>query len=69
MMLDPKKDEHPRKKRLVSAPTGVRPQDGSAEPPRFPPVEEEAEAMQMQRAEELQGYRVVLCCRTKPAED
>ncbi len=67
MMLDPKKDEHLRKKRLVSTPTGALPRTGSAEP--FPHARIEEEAQAMRRAEKLQGYRVVLRCRTKPAED
>ncbi len=67
MMLDPKKDEHPRKKRLVSTPTWMLPRNGFAEPSPLARAEEEAQAMR--RAEELQGYRVVLRCRTKPAED
>ncbi len=67
MMFDPEKNEHLRKKKLVSAPTWRLPRTGSAEPSPLTRVEEEAEAMR--RAEELQGYRVVLRCRTKPAED
>ncbi len=67
MMFDPEKNEPLRKKKLVSAPTDMLPRTVSAEPSRLARVEEEAEAML--RAEELQGYRVVLRCRTKPAED
>ncbi len=67
MMFDLEKNEPLRKKKLVSAPTGVLPRTGSAEPSRLARVEEEAEAMR--RAEELQGYRVVFRCRTKPAGD
>ena len=67
MMFDPEKNEHLRKKKLVSAPTWGLPRAGSAEPSRLARVEEEAEAMR--RAEELQGYRVVLRCRTGPVED
>ncbi len=67
MMLDPEKNEQLRKKRLVSARTGMLPRTGSAEPSPLARVEQEAEAMR--RAEELQGYRVVLRCRTKPAKD
>ncbi len=66
MMFDPEKNEHLRKKKLVSAPTWSLPRTGSAEPDPLTAVEEEAEAMR--QAEELQGYRVVLRCRTKPAE-
>ncbi len=67
MMFDPEKNEHLRKKKLVSTPTWMLPGTGSAEPSPFARIEEEAEAMR--RAEELQGYRFVLRCRTKPAED
>ncbi len=67
MMLDPEKNEHLRKKRLVSARTGMLPRTGSAEPSPLARVEQEAEAMR--RAEELQGYRVVLRCRTRSVED
>ncbi len=67
MMFDPEKNEHLREKRLVSSPTWRLPRTSSAEPAPLAREEEEAEAMR--RAEELQGYRVVLRCRTKPAED
>ena len=67
MMSNPEKDELLRKKKIVSTPTWVLPRTGSAEPSPLARVEEEAEAIR--RAEELQGYRVVLRCRTKPAED
>ncbi len=67
MMLDPEKNEQLRKKKLVSTPTWMPPRTGSAEPSRLVRTEEEAEAMR--RAEELQGYRVVLRCRTRPVED
>jgi len=67
MMLEPKKNEHLRKRKVVSAPTGMLPRTVSAEPSPLARVEEETEAMR--RAEMLQGYRVVLSCRTKPAED
>ncbi len=67
MMFDPKQDEHLRPKKLVSAATEALPPIRSTRPSPFAPVEEEAEAMQ--RAEELQGYRVVLRCRTRPAGD
>ncbi len=67
MMFDPEKNEPLRKKKLVSAPTEMLPRTVSAEPSPLAGVEEEAEAMR--RAEELQGYRVVLRCRTKPAKD
>ncbi len=67
MTFDPEKNEHLRKKKLVSAPTWRLPRTGSAEPSPLTRVEEEAEAMR--RAEELQGYRVVLRCRTRPMED
>ncbi len=67
MMFDPEKNEHLRKKKLVSARSWRLPRTGSAEPSPLACVEEEAEAMR--RAEELQGYRVVFRCRTKPAED
>jgi len=66
-MSNPEKDELLRKKKIVSTPTWVLPRTGSAEPSPLARVEEEAEAIR--RAEELQGYRVVLRCRTKPAED
>ncbi len=67
MMLDPEKNEHLRKKKLVSARSWRLPRIGSAEPSPLARVEVDAEAMR--RAEELQGYRFVLRCRTKPAED
>ena len=67
MRFDPEKDEHLRKKKPVSTPTWMLPRTGSAEPFRLARKEEEAEAMR--RAEELQGYRVVLRCRTKPVQD
>ncbi len=67
MMFEPEKNEHLRKKKLGSAPTWRLPTTGSAEPAPLAHVEKEAEAMR--RAEELQGYRVVLHCRTKPAAD
>ncbi len=67
MMIDPEKNENLRKKKLVSTPTWVLPRTGSAEPAPRARIKEEAEAMR--RAEELQGYRVVLRCRTRPVED
>ncbi len=67
MRFDPEKNEHLRKKKLVSKPTWMPPRTGSAEPSPLARVEEEAEATR--RAEELQGYRVVLRCRTRPVED
>ncbi len=67
MMIDPEKNEQLRKKKPVSTPTWTLPRTGSAEPSRLARTEEEAEAMR--RAEELQGYRVVLRCRTRPVED
>ncbi len=73
MMFDPEKNEQLRKKKQISTPTWVLPRTGFAEPPPLVRVEleeeleEEVEAMR--RAEELQGYRVVLRCRNKPAED
>ncbi len=67
MMLDPEKNEHLKKKKLASTPTWMLPRTGSAEPSRLARIEAEAEAMR--RAEELQGYRVVLRCRTRPVED
>ncbi len=67
MMFDPEKNEQLRTKKLVSAPTWRLPRTGSAEPSPLARVEEEAEAMR--RVEELQGYRVVLRCRTRPVED
>ena len=67
MMLDPEKNEHLSKKKLVSTPTWMRPRTGSAEPSWLARKEEEAEAMR--RAAELQGYRVVLRCRTRLVED
>ena len=67
MMFDPKQDEHLRPKKLVSAATEALPRIRPTRPAAVAPVDEEAEAMQ--RAEELQGYRVVLRCRTKPAGD
>ena len=67
MMFDPEKNERLRKKKLDSAPTWMPPRTGFAEPSPLVRVGEEFEAMR--RAEELQGYRVVLRCRTKPAED
>ena len=67
MMIDPEKNKNPRKKRFVSTPTWVLPRSGSAEPAPLARAAEEAEAMR--RVEELQGYRVVLRCRTRPVED
>ena len=67
MMFDPEKNEHLTKEKLAPAPTWTSPRTGSAEPSPLARVEEEAEAIR--RAEELQGYRVVLRCRTKTAED
>lgn len=67
MMFDPKKKEHLRPEKLVSAATEAFPRIRPTSPSPFATVEEEAEAMQ--RAEELLGYRVVLRCRTKPAGD
>ncbi len=67
MMLDPEKNEHLRKKKLVSTPTWVLPRTGSAEPSPLGCIEAEAE--ELRRAEQLQGYRVVLRCRTRPVED
>ena len=67
MMLDPKKGEYLRKKKLVSAAAEPLPRTGSTRPPPFAPAEEEAEAVR--RVEELQDYRVVLRCQSKPAED
>ncbi len=67
MMFDPEKNEHLTKEKLAPAPTWRLPRTGSAEPAPLAHEEEEAEAMR--RAEELQGYRAVLRCRTKPAED
>ncbi len=67
MMSDPEQNEHLRKKNLVSTPIWMLPRTGSAEPALLARVEEEAEAMR--RAEELQGYRVVFRCRTKPVGD
>jgi len=67
MRFDPEKNEQLRKKKPLSTPTWVVPRTGSAEPSPLASIEEEAEAMR--RAEELQGYRVVLHCRTKPVED
>ncbi len=66
MMIDPEKNENLRKKKLVSTLTWVLPRTGSAEPAPLARIEE-AEAMRW--AEELQGYRVVLRCRTRPVED
>ena len=65
MMLEPKKNEHLRKRKVVSTPTAMPPRTSSAEPSPLARVEAEA----IRRAKELQGYRVVLSCRTKPAED
>ncbi len=67
MMSNPEKDELLRKKKIVSTPTWVLPRTGSAEP--SPLARREAEAEVMRRVEELQGYRVVLRCRTKPVQD
>ncbi len=67
MMFDPEKNEPLRKKKRVSAPTWRLPRTGSTAPSPLAYVEQEVEAMR--RAEELQGYRVVFRCRTKPAED
>ena len=67
MMFDPEKNEHQTKEKLASARTWRSPRTGSAEPAPLARIEEEAEAVR--RAEELQGYRVVLRCRTKPAQD
>ncbi len=67
MMFDPEKNEHLSKKKLVSTSTWGLPEIGSAEPSPLARLEQEAEAAL--RAEELQGYRVVLRCRTKPAGD
>ncbi len=67
MRFDREKNEHLRKKKLVSTPTWMLPRTGSAEPFRLARIEEKAEVMR--RAKELQGYRVVLRCRTKPVED
>ena len=67
MTFDPEKNEHLRKKKLVSTPTWVLPRTGSAELPPLARREEEAEALR--RAEELHGYRVVFRCRTRPVED
>ncbi len=67
MRFDPEKNEHLRKKKLASTPTWMLPRTGTAEPFRLARKEQEAEAMR--RAEELQGYRVVLRCRTRPVED
>ncbi len=67
MMLDPKQDEDMKSKKLVSAATERLRRIRSTRLSPFAPLEEEAEAMQ--RAEELQGYRFVLRCRTKPAGD
>ncbi len=63
MRFDPEKDEHLKKETLAPA----RNWTGSAEPAPLAPVEQEAELLR--RAEELQGYRVVLRCRTRPVED
>ena len=65
-MIDPEKNEQLRKKKPVSTTSRVFKRSGSVEPAPLARIEE-AEAMR--RAEELQGYRVVLRCRTKPAED
>ncbi len=67
MRFDPEKNEDPRTKTIVSTPTWRLPRIGSAAPSPLARVEEEVEAMR--RAEELLGYRVVLRCRTRPAED
>jgi hypothetical protein len=67
MKFDHEKNEHLEKKRLVSASAWMLPRTGSAEPSRLARIEAEAEAMR--RAEELQGYRVVFRCRTRPVED
>jgi hypothetical protein len=69
MTFDPEKNEHLSKRKLVSAPTGMPPRTGSAEPPPLSRAEAEGEAEAVRRMKELQRYRVVLCCRTKPAED
>ena len=66
-MSNPEKNEQLGKKKFVSTPTWVLPRTGSAEPSPLARKEEEAEAMR--RAEELQGYRVVLRCQTRPVED
>ncbi len=67
MMSNPEKDELLRKKKIVSTPTWVLPRTGSAEPSPLARIEAEAKATR--REEQLQGYRVVLCCRTGPVED
>ncbi len=67
MSFDPEKNEHLRKKKFGSTPTWTLPRTGSAEPSRLVRKDEEAEAMR--RAAELQGYRVVLRCRTRSVED
>ncbi len=67
MIFDPEKNEPLRKKKLVSAPTEMLPRTVSAEPSPLGRIEAEAE--ELRRAEELQGYRVVLRCRTRPVED
>ena len=66
-MSNPKKNEQLGKKKVVSTPTWMLPRTGSAEPFRRARIEEEAEALR--RVEELQGYRIVLRCRTRLVED
>ena len=66
-MSNPEKNEQLGKKKFVSTPTWVLPRTGSAEPSPLARMEEKTEALR--RAEELQGYRVVLRCRTRSVED
>ena len=67
MTFDPEKYEHRSKEKLAPARRWTSPRRGSAEPAPLAPSEQESEALL--RAKELQEYRVVLRCRTRPAED
>ena len=66
-MSNPEKNEQLGKKKFVSTPTWVLPRTGSAEPSPLARTEEQTEALL--RAAQLQGYRIVLRCRTRPVED